>query len=112
MLLDGRATVVRTTPEGREELLALRGRGDTLGEIAAIDPAPRMATVTALEEVASLVVAGERFVGFLSERPAAMFTIAATARPAQSRVGPSPGRDPLPGGSDPVGPPRARAGST
>jgi CRP/FNR family transcriptional regulator, cyclic AMP receptor protein len=72
VLLKGRATVVRTTPEGREVLLALRGPGDTLGEIAAIDPAPRMATVTALEEVSSLVVPGERFVNFLNERPPAM----------------------------------------
>ena len=75
VLLEGRATVVRTTPEGREVLLALRGPGDTLGEIAAIDPAPRMATVTALEEVSSLVVSGERFVGFLRERPPAMFAM-------------------------------------
>lgn len=75
VLLDGRATVVRTTPQGREVLLALRGPGDTLGELAALDPAPRTATVTALEEMSSLVVPGDRFVGFLRERPVAMLAL-------------------------------------
>ena len=72
VVLDGRVSVVRSTPQGREVLLALRGPGDTLGELAALDPAPRQATVTALEAVSSLVVPGERFVAFLAERPVAM----------------------------------------
>ncbi len=72
VLLDGRVVVVRATPQGREVLLALRGPGDTLGELAALDPAPREATVTALERLTSLVVPGEAFVAFLAERPVAM----------------------------------------
>lgn len=72
VLLDGRVVVVRTTPQGREVLLALRGPGDTLGEIAALDPAPRLATVTALEDVSSLVVPGGQFAAFLADRPTAM----------------------------------------
>jgi CRP/FNR family transcriptional regulator, cyclic AMP receptor protein len=75
ILLAGRATVVRSTPEGREVLLALRGPGDTLGEIVALDPTPRMATATALEELSALVVSGERFVDFLCERPPAMLAM-------------------------------------
>lgn len=75
VLLEGRASVVRTTPEGREVLLALRGPGDTLGEIVALDPAPRMANVTALEPVASLRIPGERFVDFLRQRPVAMLAM-------------------------------------
>lgn len=75
VLLDGRAAVVRSTPEGREVLLALRGPGDTLGELAAFDPAPRMATVTALEALTSLVVPGQRFVSFLGQRPHAMLAM-------------------------------------
>lgn len=75
VLLDGRAAVVRTTAEGREVLLALRGPGDTLGELAAFDPAPRMATVTALEALTSLVVPGDHFVGFLGQRPHAMLAM-------------------------------------
>jgi CRP/FNR family transcriptional regulator, cyclic AMP receptor protein len=75
VLLGGRAAVVRTTPEGREVLLALRGPGDTLGELAAFDPAPRLATVTALEPVRSLAIAGQQFVDFLTERPHAMLAM-------------------------------------
>ena len=72
VMLDGRVAVVRTTPQGREVLLALRGPGDTLGELAALDPAPREATVTALEDLSSLVVPGARFAAYLAERPVAM----------------------------------------
>ena len=72
VLLDGRVTVVRTTPQGREVLLALRGPGDTLGELSALDPAPRAATVTTLEGVSSLVVPDGQFAAFLAERPVAM----------------------------------------
>lgn len=75
VLLEGRATVVRVTPEGREVLLALRGPGDTLGEIVALDPAPRMATATALEPVSSLLIPGVRFVEFLRRRPVAMLAM-------------------------------------
>lgn len=75
VLLDGRATVVRTTPQGREVLLALRGPGDTLGELAALDPAPRTATATALERLSSLVVPGDRFISFLRARPTAMLAL-------------------------------------
>jgi CRP/FNR family transcriptional regulator, cyclic AMP receptor protein len=75
VLLEGRAAVVRTTPEGREVLLALRGPGDTLGELAAFDPAPRLATVTALEPLRSLAIDGQRFVGFLTDRPRAMLAM-------------------------------------
>ena len=75
VLLEGRATIVRTTPEGREVLLALRGPGDTLGEIAALDPAPRMATAAALEPATSLLIPGRRFVDFLLQRPVAMLAM-------------------------------------
>lgn len=75
LLLDGRVVVVRATPQGREVLLALRGPGDTLGELAVFDPAPRMATATALEDVTCLVVPGAAFIRFLSERRAAMLAM-------------------------------------
>jgi len=75
ILVEGRAAIVRTTPGGREVLLALRGPGDTLGELAAFDPAPRLATVTALEPVRSLVVAGQRFADFLADHPPAMLAM-------------------------------------
>ena len=75
VLLNGRAVVVRATPQGKDVLLALRGPGDTVGELAALDPAPRTATATALEVLSSLVIPGDRFIDFLGERPAAMLAM-------------------------------------
>ena len=69
ILLEGRVRVVATRRDGRELLLALRGPGDTLGELASFDPAPRMATVIALEPVSTLLVSASEFVGFLHQRP-------------------------------------------
>lgn len=75
VLLNGRAVVVRATPQGKDVLLALRGPGDTVGELAALDPAPRTATATALEALSSLVIPGDRFIDFLGERPSAMLAM-------------------------------------
>jgi CRP-like cAMP-binding protein len=45
---------------GSEALLAIRGPGDIVGELSAIDGRPRMATVTALTPVTATVLSAER----------------------------------------------------
>ena len=75
VLLDGRARVVVTTTDGREVLVALLGPGDVLGELAVLDPAPRVATVSALEGVTALVVPGDAFLGFLEDHPHVMLSM-------------------------------------
>ena len=67
VLLAGRVKIVRMSDEGREVLLAVRGPGDLLGELSAIDGDPRSASAVALEEVEGIVVATGRFHEFLEQ---------------------------------------------
>lgn len=75
IVLDGRVGVVMGTPEGDEVLIAIRGPGDVLGELALFDPAPRIATVIALEEVHTLALDGADFLEFLARHPHAVRAI-------------------------------------
>jgi CRP/FNR family cyclic AMP-dependent transcriptional regulator len=69
VLLHGRVKVSTATTAGHSVLLAFCGAGDVLGDLAALDEAPRSASVVALEPVEALAVAHARFVGLLEERP-------------------------------------------
>lgn len=57
----GRVKVTHMSENGRDTLLAVRGRGEVLGELAVLDGGPRSATVTALEPVVALVLPGAAF---------------------------------------------------
>jgi CRP/FNR family cyclic AMP-dependent transcriptional regulator len=70
VLLDGRAKVVSSSADGREVILAVRGPGELIGELAALDDAPRQATVVTLEPVEALVLGRSAFLGLLERRPA------------------------------------------
>lgn len=65
----GRVKVSSFTADGREILLAVRGPGELLGELSAIDGEPRSATASALEQVDVLSVPAEDFRSFLEMRP-------------------------------------------
>ncbi len=67
VIVDGRLRVVRSV-NGEERLLAERGRGDFVGEMAIIEAAPRSATLLAQGEVRVLAIDGETFKGILRER--------------------------------------------
>jgi CRP/FNR family cyclic AMP-dependent transcriptional regulator len=68
-ILDGRVKVSLVTADGKEVVLAVRGPGDLLGELAFIDGEPRSATATALDPVSSVVVAAADFTKFLEGHP-------------------------------------------
>lgn len=57
----GRVKVSSDTASGAEVVLAVRGPGALLGELSAIDGAPRSATVTALEPVIALAIPSAEF---------------------------------------------------
>ena len=44
VILEGRVKLVVTTEDGDEPLLGVRGPGELVGELAALDPAPRLAS--------------------------------------------------------------------
>lgn len=69
VLLSGRAKVAQLGAGGREAIVAVRGPGDLLGELSAFDGAPRSATVTTLEPVEALLLAGSAFAALLERRP-------------------------------------------
>ncbi|MDT0446093.1 Crp/Fnr family transcriptional regulator [Streptomyces johnsoniae] len=70
-ILSGWSVVSVGTERGTRLILALRGAGEVVGDLAAVDQHPRSATVTALGPVECVVLPGERFRRFLSARPAA-----------------------------------------
>lgn len=75
VVLAGRVKVVTAAEDGTETVLAVRGPGALLGELAAIDDAPRSATVVALEPVEVLAVGLREFCAFLHAHPDAMWVL-------------------------------------
>jgi CRP-like cAMP-binding protein len=71
ILIDGLAKVLSVTADGHELMLALRGDGDIVGEIAGETSAPRNATVRAIGPVRALIVVYEKFSSFLDTHPGA-----------------------------------------
>jgi CRP/FNR family cyclic AMP-dependent transcriptional regulator len=71
VLLDGWAKIFTVTEGGHEVVLALRGQGDIVGEIAGETTGHRTATVQAIEAVHALIVGFDRFSSFLDSNPGA-----------------------------------------
>jgi CRP-like cAMP-binding protein len=71
LLLSGRVKIVTSSEDGVESLLSVRGPGDLVGEFAAIDGAPRLATAIALEPLEGVVLSADEFGAFLAVRPRA-----------------------------------------
>jgi len=69
--LINRGTVKATSVSGSgyTSLLALRGRNELIGELAALDSRPRSATVTALTDVEVSVIPAARFRALLATDP-------------------------------------------
>ena len=65
VLVNGWVKIVGVTSDGHELTLALRGRGDTVGEVAGETTGYRTATVQAVGTVRALVVPYDRFSSFL-----------------------------------------------
>lgn len=75
VLCAGFVKVTGELDDGRDSLLAIRTRGDTVGELAALDDAPRSATVTACGPVEGRVVLQRDFLRFLRDHPDAAFAV-------------------------------------
>ncbi|HEX8993290.1 MAG TPA: HEAT repeat domain-containing protein [Anaerolineales bacterium] len=68
VIVEGHVHVVRSA-NGKEQVLAQRGPGDFVGEMAIIESAPRLASLVTRREVRVLAIDGETFKGILRERP-------------------------------------------
>jgi CRP/FNR family cyclic AMP-dependent transcriptional regulator len=71
LILSGWSTVSVETERGTRLILALRGKGEVIGDLAAVDQRPRSATVTALGRLETVLVSGQQFRSFIASRPAA-----------------------------------------
>jgi len=71
MIIDSGWVKVSIRDGSTEQIVAVRGQGDVVGERAALTAGVRSATVTALDEVSAMVVPAERFAEFLGGHPRA-----------------------------------------
>jgi CRP/FNR family cyclic AMP-dependent transcriptional regulator len=69
VLLHGRVKIATTSDAGRQAIVAVRGPGDLLGELAAIDGARRSTSVTTLEPVELLLLSRGDFLALLERHP-------------------------------------------
>jgi HEAT repeat protein len=74
VIVEGLLHVIRTI-NGAEQLLAQRGPGDFVGEMAVIESAPRLATLRTQSDVRVLAIDGETFKAILRERPDVSFAV-------------------------------------
>lgn len=73
----GRVKVVATTQAGHELLLAVRGPGELVGELAALTAAgtARSASIVALAPVEAQVLPGAEFLAYLERRPKVLMLV-------------------------------------
>ncbi len=75
VLRSGHVKVFATSADGHERVLAIRGPGDVLGDLSAVDGRPRSASGSALEPVDVQLVGTDEFRSFLADVPSAAFAL-------------------------------------
>jgi CRP/FNR family cyclic AMP-dependent transcriptional regulator len=69
VVTEGKVKLGRTSADGRENLLAILGPGQMLGELSLFDPGPRSATVTAITDCTMQSLSHEELGHWLDGRP-------------------------------------------
>ena len=69
VVIDGKIKLGRSSPDGRENLLAVLGPGQMFGELSLFDPGPRSATATAVTDVVMVSLGHEELNGWLTGHP-------------------------------------------
>jgi CRP/FNR family transcriptional regulator, cyclic AMP receptor protein len=77
VLLSG-AVTIRVVEDGVDAVLAVRRRGDIVGELAALTGEPRSATVVAATPVLTGAIAGSAFANILTRHPQAAWEVVRT----------------------------------
>ncbi|MEO6999616.1 MAG: Crp/Fnr family transcriptional regulator [Terracoccus sp.] len=70
VIAEGKIKLGRTSPDGRENLVAILGPGEMFGELSLFDPGPRTMTATAVAEAQLLGLRNESLTAVLTGRPA------------------------------------------
>nr|WP_279671612.1 Crp/Fnr family transcriptional regulator [Flexivirga meconopsidis] len=71
----GKVKLGRRSPDGRENLLAILGEGEMLGELSLFDPGPRTATATAVADTELVGLAHGSMTEYLGTRPEVAMTM-------------------------------------
>ncbi len=71
VLVEGQVKILSSTKDGQRLMLALRGDGDIVGEIAGATTGHRNATIQAIDTVHALIVGYGKFNAFLESNPVA-----------------------------------------
>jgi CRP/FNR family cyclic AMP-dependent transcriptional regulator len=69
VVTEGKIKLGRTSPDGRENLLAILGPGQMFGELSLFDPGPRSATATAVTDCVMRSLGHEELLQWLTDRP-------------------------------------------
>jgi len=69
VIVSGKVKLGRSSPDGRENLLAVLGPGQMFGELSFFDPGPRSTTVTAVTDVEMRTLGHEALSPVLNEHP-------------------------------------------
>ena len=69
LLVRGRVKVVAGHTSGGTSILSVRGPGELVGELAALDESPRLAGATALDPLTARVIAADEFRALVAARP-------------------------------------------
>ncbi|MFI9202719.1 Crp/Fnr family transcriptional regulator [Streptomyces sp. NPDC053048] len=78
LVREGYLKITLSAGNGRRILLALRGPGSVVGELAAIDGRPRLARVTAADAVRAVSIPADDFVCYLRDTPGAALALLGT----------------------------------
>ncbi|WP_019144428.1 Crp/Fnr family transcriptional regulator [Aeromicrobium massiliense] len=91
VVTSGKVKLGRTSPDGRENLLAILGPGQMFGELSLFDPGPRSATATAVTDTTVRSLGHESLLPILTEHPdvarALLHQLAARLRRTNEVVG-------------------------
>lgn len=69
IVVEGKVKLGHTAPDGRENLIAVLGPGEMVGELTLFDPGPRTATATAVAQSRLLTLEHSALMGLLDTRP-------------------------------------------
>ncbi|MDQ3963672.1 MAG: Crp/Fnr family transcriptional regulator [Actinomycetota bacterium] len=78
IITDGRVKIFSHTDEGREIVLGVRGPGDVVGDMSALDGSPRLASARAMSDVAAVTIGVEPLLSFLDSHPKASMALLRT----------------------------------
>ncbi len=91
VVTSGKVKLGRTSPDGRENLLAILGPSQMFGELSLFDPGPRSATATAVNDVELRSLSHEALLPLLGDHPevarALLHQLAARLRRTNEVVG-------------------------